>query len=82
MVIPSGWRSSEPSPPEITSGSAPNSAARVVIIIGRKRSRQAWKIASSGGRLPLRCASRAKSTIMMAFFFTMPINVQLAPGQP
>jgi Cu/Ag efflux pump CusA len=33
--------------------------------IGRKRSKQAWNIASSGGRLPVRCASRAKSTIMM-----------------
>ena len=74
MVIPNGCRNSEPSPPDNTSGSAPNSAARVVIIIGRKRSRQAWKIASCGVRLPCRWASSAKSTIIMAFFFTMPIN--------
>ena len=32
------------------SGSAPSSAARVVIRIGRKRSRQAWWIASRGAQ--------------------------------
>ncbi|MNP85632.1 hypothetical protein D3C76_1854530 [compost metagenome] len=31
-------------------------------------------MASCGDMLPLRCASSAKSTIMIAFFFTMPIN--------
>ncbi len=74
MVIPNGCRNSEPSPPDNTNGSAPNSAASVVIIIGRKRNKQAWKMACSGVRPPLRCASSAKSTIIMAFFFTMPIN--------
>ena len=42
IVRPSGWRSSEPVPVPSISGSAPNSAAIVVIRIGRKRSRQAW----------------------------------------
>ena len=37
MVTPSGIRSSEPGPLLITSGSAPKSAATVVIMIGRKR---------------------------------------------
>ena len=46
----------------------------VVIMMGRKRSRQAWKIASSGGLFSSRSASSAKSIIMMAFFFTMPIR--------
>ena len=41
MAMPSGRRSSEPAPMPIASGTAPNSAARVVIRIGRKRSRQA-----------------------------------------
>ena len=41
MVTPSGWRSSDPVPLPSISGSAPNSAAIVVIMIGRKRSRQA-----------------------------------------
>ena len=47
----------------------------VVIMIGRKRSRQASKIASSGAHAA-RCAraSMAKSIIMMAFFLTMPIS--------
>ena len=45
IVMPSGWRSSEPSPQPIISGSAPRIAAIVVIMIGRKRSRHAWKIA-------------------------------------
>ena len=35
---PSGWRSSAPEPDASISGIAPNSAARVVIRIGRKRS--------------------------------------------
>ena len=46
----------------------------VVIMIGRKRSRQAWRIAASGVRPCLRSASMAKSTIMMPFFLTMPIS--------
>ena len=41
MVMPSGRRSSEPGPVAITSGTAPSSAAIVVIRIGRKRSMQA-----------------------------------------
>ena len=40
MLMPSGRRSSEPAPRPIASGSAPNSAASVVIRIGRKRSRR------------------------------------------
>ncbi len=73
MVIPSGCLSSEPSPVPNASGSAPNSAAKVVIMIGRKRRRQASSIASRVLR-PARSASSAKSTIMIAFFLTMPIK--------
>ncbi len=43
-------------------------------MIGRKRSRQAWKIASRGVKSRSRSASSAKSIIMIAFFFTMPIS--------
>ncbi len=55
------------------SGSAPSMAAAVVIMIGRKRSRQARRIASKAF-MPARCASSAKSIIMIAFFLTMPIS--------
>ena len=41
MVMPSGWRSSEPVPVPSISGSAPSSAAIVVMRIGRKRSSDA-----------------------------------------
>ncbi len=74
MVTPSGKRSSEPVPCSSTSGSAPSRAANVVIMIGRKRSRQASSIAASGDRPRSRSASTAKSIIMIAFFFTMPIS--------
>ena len=46
----------------------------VVMRIGRKRSRQAWRIASKAFLCSLRCASSAKSIIMIAFFCTMPIS--------
>jgi len=78
MTTPSGWRSSLPTPVPSISGSALNSAASVVMRIGRKRSRQAWKIASSGGWCPSRSASSAKSIIMIAFFFTIPIKSTMA----
>jgi hypothetical protein len=42
MAMPRGRRSSEPTPLPRASGSAPSSAANVVIMIGRKRNRQAW----------------------------------------
>ena len=42
MVMPSGRRSSEPVPVPRASGTPPSSAAMVVIMMGRKRSRQAW----------------------------------------
>ncbi len=42
-------------------------------MIGRKRSRHACSIASRDDR-PWREASIAKSTIMIAFFLTMPIS--------
>ena len=74
IVMPSGWRNSEPVPVPSASGSPPSSAAMVVIMIGRKRSKHAWKMASSGGFFSTRSASSAKSIIMMAFFFTMPIS--------
>ncbi len=74
MLMPSGWRSSEPVPVPNISGSAPKIAATVVIRIGRKRSRQAWKIASRGLLPSRRSASIAKSIIRIAFFLTMPIS--------
>jgi hypothetical protein len=58
----------------IINGTAPSNDAMVVIMIGRKRSRQASKIASAGDRPRWRSASSAKSIIMIAFFLTMPIS--------
>ena len=72
--MPSGRRSSEPAPWPSAIGSAPNSAAIVVIMIGRKRSRQASWIASRGLLPSIRSAWSAKSIIMIAFFLTMPIS--------
>ena len=46
----------------------------VVIMIGRKRSRHACSIASRGDKPWSRSASSAKSIIMIAFFFTMPMS--------
>ena len=43
-------------------------------MMGRKRSKQALKIAPSGRKPSVRSAAMAKSIIMMAFFFTMPIS--------
>ena len=84
IVIPSGWRSSDPVPDPRAKGRPPSSAAMVVIMMGRKRSRQAWKMASSGGLCSTRSASSAKSIIMMAFFFTIPISrmIPISPTTP
>jgi hypothetical protein len=49
------------------------SAAIVVIMIGRNRIKQPSLIASSAVR-PSRSRTSAKSTIMIAFFFTIPIS--------
>jgi hypothetical protein len=51
-------------------GGAPSIAAIVVIMIGRKRS--ARLVDRLRGIASPRSASRAKSIIMIAFFFTMP----------
>ena len=56
------------------SGTAPNSAARVVIRIGRKRCSQARLIASAPSSPWSRSSSSAKSIIMIAFFMTMPTS--------
>ena len=74
MATPSGWRSSAPWPKPMASGNAPSAAARVVMRMGRKRSRLASRTASSAVRPRERSASSAKSMIMMAFFLTMPIS--------
>src|ERR1019366_3774292 len=42
MVIPKGRRNSDPLPEPSANGTAPSSAAMVVIMMGRKRRRHAW----------------------------------------
>ena len=46
----------------------------VVMVMGRKRRRQAWKMARSGVTPSRRSTSMAKSIMRMAFFFTMPMS--------
>ncbi len=77
MVMPSGRLSSEPVLVLNTSGSAPNIAARVVIKMGRNRRRQAGKIASVELLPSSRSAASAKSIIIMAFFFTIPMSSRM-----
>ena len=47
MAMPSGRRSSEPAPVPNAIGKPPNSAAMVVIMMGRNRSKHAWWMDSS-----------------------------------
>ena len=56
-------------------GNVPISADIVVIMIGRKRTLHASRIASRGDFPSRRSASRAKSIIMIAFFFTSPTSM-------
>jgi hypothetical protein len=58
-------------------GSPAISAVIVVIMIGRNRTAQASTMASSGPFPSSRCASSAKSIIMMPFFFTKPISMMM-----
>jgi len=51
------------------------SAAIVVIMIGRNRMEHACRMASWADLPSLRCASSAKSIIMMPFFFTSPTSM-------
>ena len=74
---PSGRRDSEPAPKPIAIGRVPISAAMVVIMMGRKRTLQASRMASCAGSPRSRSASSAKSIIMMAFFFTSPISMMM-----
>ena len=76
MEMPSGCRSSAPAPAPSAIGTAPSAAARVVMMIGRKRMRAASRIAVSAST-PSRRRTSAKSIIMIAFFFTMPINSRM-----
>ena len=57
-------------------GRVPISAAMVVIMIGRNRTSDASWMASRGD-FPARCASIAKSTIMIPFFFTRPTSMMI-----
>ena len=74
MLTPSGLRSSLPVPPSSASGRPPRSAAKLVIMMGRNRRRQAFLIDSRGESFSSRSATSAKSIIMIAFFFTMPMR--------
>src|SRR5581483_4332873 len=71
---PADDRDAEPAPCPSAIGKEPNSAAKVVIMIGRKRSRQASWIAACGVLPSTRSACKAKSIIMIAFFLTMPTS--------
>ncbi len=76
-AMPSGRRDSEPAPTPRAIGRVPISAAIVVIMIGRKRILQACRIASVGDFPSVRCASSAKSIIIIPFFFTRPTSMMI-----
>ena len=76
-AMPSGRRDSAPAPCPSAIGRVPMSAAIVVIMIGRKRTLAASRIASCALFPWFRSASMAKSIIMIAFFFTMPISMMM-----
>ena len=62
-------------------GKLPMIAAAVVIMIGRNRMLAASMIDSVADLWVLRSVAMAKSIIMMAFFFTMPISM-IMPTKP
>ena len=81
MVTPSGLRSSAPMPVPSIRGRALKRAQKVVMRMGRRRRRQASWMADRLSLPSLFSASRAKSTIMMAFFLTMPMS-RIRPMMP
>ncbi len=58
-------------------GSVLATAETVVIMIGLNRTLAALMIAAIGSRFSDRSAAIAKSIIMIAFFFTMPISMMI-----
>ncbi len=52
-------------------------AQNVVIMMGRKRCRAAWRMAPAASSPSTRRAAMAWSIIMMAFFLTMPISSRM-----
>ena len=73
MEMPSGRRSSEPVPLPKASGSPPR-GGHGGHHDGPETEQAGAQMDSCGGSPSTRSASSAKSIIMMAFFFTMPIN--------
>ncbi len=74
MTNPSGRRDAPSAPKPRAIGTAPISAASVVMMIGRKRFMLASWIASTlFWPWAMRC--RAKSISMMPFFLTIPISM-------
>ena len=76
-AMPSGRRDAALAPTPIAIGSVPTIAETVVIMIGRKRTLAACTIASAGVVCCSRSSAIAKSIIMIAFFFTMPISMMM-----
>ena len=76
MTSPSGRREAPSASTPIAMGIAPATAASVVMRIGRKRTRLASWMAWSAGS-PASTRWRAKSTIMMPFFLTMPMSMNM-----
>ena len=72
-AVPSECRISDPAPWAYTSGSTPKMNAKLVITIGRSRSRAASTVASRRGT-PASCFCRANSTIRIAFLHASPTS--------
>ena len=72
MVTPSGRRSSAPTPSPKAIGMAPNSAASVVIRMGRKRSMQAAVMASLEKQAVRAADSFAPDAMLKLWFTALP----------
>ena len=74
ITRPRGLLASALAPIPRAIGNAPKMAAKVVIMIGRKRVNAASYMASREFMPLVRMLSKAKSIIMIPFFLTMPIS--------
>ena len=74
------WLKPEPIPREVMSGIMPATNAKVVIRIGRRRSRFARRIASSRGT-PSRRSALVWSTCKIAFFLTTPKSTRMPSAE-
>ncbi len=72
--VPITWRATAPAPEAMASGTQPRMKAKLVIRIGRSRSRAPSRAASMTD-LPFSYSTLANSTIRIAFLAASPISM-------